>query len=112
MAVTRQQIDELYQRVEELTERQEHQEALALAVQARDLVRQHLGAAHPAYAESLNRLADVHFASGDHAGTEPLLREALDIRLRALGEDHPESVQGMNDLAELYFTRNRFADAE
>ena len=56
-----------------------YQEAIALATQARDLARRHLGQDHPDYAISLNYLAMLHLAMGDHAAALPLFRQALEI---------------------------------
>ncbi len=51
------------------------------------------------YAASLNNLARLYQAMGDHAAAEPLYRQALEIRRTALGEDHPDYAAGLNNLA-------------
>ena len=85
-----QQIDQLNQVVVQLYQQGRYQEAIALATQARDLARQHLGQDHPDYATSLNNLATLYQAMGDHAAALPLYRQALEIRRTALGENHPD----------------------
>ncbi len=67
-----QQIDRLFQRVVQLYQQGRYQEAIALATQARDLACQQLGQDHPAYATSLNNLAMLYQAMGDHAAALPL----------------------------------------
>ena len=60
-----------------------------------------LGQDHPDYATSLNNLAMLYRAMGDHAAALPLFRQALEIRRTALGENHPDYAASLNNLAVL-----------
>jgi tetratricopeptide (TPR) repeat protein len=87
-------------------------EAYPLAIQCRDLTREHLGENHPDFASSLNNLAALYRAMGNFAAAEPLLKQALDIRRRVLGEEHPDLAGSLNNLAGLYYAMGNFAAAE
>ena len=77
------QVYRLNQQIGQLYQQGRDQQALGLAVQARDLIRQHVGEDHPDYADSLNNLARVYREMGDYAAAEPLFRQALEIRRAA-----------------------------
>ena len=97
-----QQIDQLNQALARLYHQGRYQEAIALATQARELARQYKGQVHPGYANSLNNLALLHQAMGDHAAALPLSRRALEIHRTALGENHPGYAISLNNLAVLH----------
>jgi hypothetical protein len=84
----------LSQQVEQLREQGLFQEAVEIAIEARDLCHQLLGEQHHAYAVSLDNLAAIYRSRGDHAAAEPLLRRGLEIRHATL-----------NDRARIYDTR-------
>src|SRR5262249_19529030 len=69
--------------------------ALAITKEAR-------GERHPAYAHSLNGLAEVYREAGEYAKARPLYERALAITKEALGETHPLYATGLNNLAVLY----------
>ena len=62
-------------------------------------------------ARSLTGLALVLQTRGDHAGSEPLLREAADA-FAALGENHPDYAQILNNLASMLHLQRRYDEAE
>ena len=72
-----------------------HERALAI----RDA---QLGPDHPDTATSLNNLALLHKAMGDHAKALPLYERALAIREAQLGPDHPDTAKSLNNLASLH----------
>jgi CHAT domain-containing protein/tetratricopeptide (TPR) repeat protein len=75
------------------------------------LYRQVLGERHPDYARSLNNLAGLYQAMGEHGKALPLFREALQLRRQALGERHPDYGASLNNLALLYQARGEHATA-
>ncbi len=58
-----------------------------------------LGVRHPDYAHSLNNLASLLHAKGDHKAALPLFKEALALRKGVLGLRHPDYAQSLNNLA-------------
>jgi hypothetical protein len=98
------QIGQLYQQGRD-------QQALGLAVQARDLIRQHVGEDHPYYADSLDNLARVYRDMGNYATAEPLFRQALEIRRCALGEGHPDYADSLDNLAAVSIATGRATEA-
>jgi tetratricopeptide (TPR) repeat protein len=71
-----------------------------------------LGADHPHYAQSLNNLALLYKAMGDHARAESIYREALAIWKKKLGADHPTYATSLDNLALLYSAMGDYARAE
>jgi tetratricopeptide (TPR) repeat protein len=105
IALMNQQVFQLYQQGQ-------YQQATHLATQVRSLARQYLGENHPHVAASLDNLATLYHATGNHAAAEPLYRQALEIRRAALGENHPAYAASLNNLASLYHTMGNHAAAE
>src|SRR5262245_37569345 len=97
-----QEIKRLFQWVVKLRRQGRDRAAIALATQARDLARQHLGPDHPDYAVSLSWLAFLHQDMGDYAAALPLHRQASEICRMALGEHHPDYATSLNNLALLH----------
>jgi len=79
----------------------------ALAVQEK-----FLGPEHPDTATSLNDLAWILNAKGEHALAEPLYRRALAIREKVEGPGHPATAMSLNNLAELLRERGDYAASE
>lgn len=61
---------------------------------------------------TMNELAVVHDALGNHVQAEPLFSTLLRRRERLLGENHPDVVRARIDLANLYRHIDRFDEAE
>jgi hypothetical protein len=76
--------------------------ALEPARRALEIRKEVLGEQHRATADSLSRLAQVHFALQDHKAAEPLCLQALEVRRRQLGEEHPDYAISLGDLAVIY----------
>ncbi len=77
------------------------------------------GPAHPAVAESLNRLGALYASPvgrvvlpGRLEQAEPLFQRALAIREKALGPAHPAVAEALSNLTALYVTQRRYAQAE
>ncbi|XYI03998.1 tetratricopeptide repeat protein [Sorangium sp. So ce1128] len=86
--------------------------ALPLAERALALREKALGSEHPDVATSLNDLALLYKAKGDHARAEPLYQRALRIRENALGREHPHVATSLNNIAVLYHAKGDYARAE
>jgi CHAT domain-containing protein/tetratricopeptide (TPR) repeat protein len=89
-------------RVERLRQQGRSREAVEVAVKVLAVYRTVLGEAHPDYAASLNNLANLYQAMGEHAKALPLFLEARRLYRQALGEKHPHYALSLNNLAELY----------
>ncbi|XYI00860.1 tetratricopeptide repeat protein [Sorangium sp. So ce1128] len=70
-----------------------------------------LGRWHPRVAASLNRLAALYIAKGDHARAQPLLERALAIVRRELGPWHLDMVGPLNNLAGVHRAKGDYARA-
>lgn len=103
---------ELNREVVELYGRGDYEQALAKAIEARELARGALGAEHPEFATSLDNLAAVYKALGRYAEAEPLLEQAIKIRRKTLGENDPDYVASLNNLGGLYKTTGKYSEAE
>ncbi len=107
-----QQIDRLNEAIAQLYQQGRYAQAVPMAIQARDLICQELGADHPAYAQSLNDLGMLYQAIGNYTTAEPLLRQASGIWNTALGATHPDYAQSLNNLAALYYDMGNYTAAE
>ena len=71
-----------------------------------------LGENHPAYAQSLNNLAELYRHIGNYAKAEPLYRQALEVKKRALGENHPDYAKSLGNLARMNWAMGDYTKAE
>jgi serine/threonine-protein kinase len=81
--------------------------AQAMISRSLRLRRETLGAGHPAVAEGLIHLADVHAARRDFEPVLPMYRRALSIRKEAFGAKHPKTAHAMERLAVALRNMNR-----
>ena len=86
-------------------------EAEALYLQAIRLQETAHGAADPALADMLSRLARLYSLQENWAGAEPLLRRALSVREDAAGPDHPYTALAVEELANLLLAEQRYREA-
>ena len=77
--------DVLTQQAVQLHDQGKFAEAVLLYIEVAEIRKQTLGEQHPAYAVSLNDLANLYFDLGDTTRAEPLLRQSLQIKKNALG---------------------------
>jgi tetratricopeptide (TPR) repeat protein len=63
-------------------------------------------------ATSLNKLAALYDAQGDHTKAEPLYKRSLAIDEKALGPDHPGVATSLENLAGLYRATKRSSEAD
>jgi CHAT domain-containing protein/tetratricopeptide (TPR) repeat protein len=80
----------------------DHTAAEPLLRRALEIRRVALGEQHPAYAESLNNLANLYSETGNSAAAMPLLRQVVEIKRTAHGDSHPDYAASVKKLAELY----------
>jgi tetratricopeptide (TPR) repeat protein len=71
-----------------------------------------LGPEHLDVAGSLNNLALLYLAQGQHVKAEPLYQQALEIREKALGAEHPNVATSLTGIARLYAKQGQYAKAE
>src|SRR5581483_4015815 len=64
--------------------------------------RAKLGAKHPSFAFTLNRLAELYQETRNYAKAEPLFREVLDVRRQVLGEKHLDYAETLHSLGRLH----------
>ena len=71
-----------------------------------------LGEEHPAYATSLNNLAELYQTMGDYARAEPLYKKSVASLRKVLGRDHPSTLESMTKLVMFYMQQGMFTEAE
>ncbi|HEY9772831.1 MAG TPA: tetratricopeptide repeat protein [Planktothrix sp.] len=76
------------------------------------LLQQMVGEEHPAVADMLTKIADLHCRLRQYDAMEPLLLDALRIREGACGSDHPSLATELKNLGLLYCAQERFEQAE
>jgi tetratricopeptide (TPR) repeat protein len=76
------------------------------------LLKQMVGADHPAVADSLTKLAELYCKAKMYDQMEPPLVEALRVREVIYGPEHPNICSELKNLAQLYVTQEKYAMAE
>ena len=61
-----------------------------------------MGPNHPSTTSSLNNLAVLYRAMGQHKQAFPLYKQSLSITKAELGPNHPSTATSLNNLAGLY----------
>lgn len=89
-----------------------YREAVLIADRVYGVRERLLGHDHPQTAASLNDLALIYKAQGNHAAAKPFFQRALKIREKALGPDHPDTATTLSNLAGLYEDQANYAAAE
>jgi len=87
-------------------------EAIPLAEEALDLLRQVWGENHPKLGGYLHNLGELHRKQGDDDRAETYYQEALKLIENNWGRSHPETAKTLNSLALLYRSQGRYLDAE
>ncbi len=77
-------------------------EALAYARVACQAASEHLPENHPVALASLNNLASMLQATGNHGEAQLLFQRVLTIRRASVGDDHPDVAISLNNLAGLH----------
>ncbi len=88
-----------------------YEEAIPIAREVLQIREKADGPEHVKTAVSLNTLAELYRATGDHANAKPLYQRALAIKEKALGLEHPSTATSLNNLAELYSAMGDYAKA-
>jgi tetratricopeptide (TPR) repeat protein len=86
-------------------------EALPLLERALEIHEAELGLNHFSTTSSLNNLASLHQAMGEHAKAVPLYELALEIREAHLGPDHPLTATVLDNLGLLHVAMGEHAKA-
>lgn len=79
-----------------------YREALQVAEEQMNLLKDAYGTGHHEYATAMNNVATLFQALGRYTEAEPLLMEASKIQQRTLGNDHPHTVASLSNLATVY----------
>jgi class 3 adenylate cyclase/tetratricopeptide (TPR) repeat protein len=95
-----------------LIERGRYSEAELLHERALAIRERSLGSDHRDVADSLNRLATLHWYQGRYAEALPLFERALAIRERAFGPEHPTVATTLNNYANVLANQGRSAEAQ
>jgi CHAT domain-containing protein/Tfp pilus assembly protein PilF len=85
--------------------------ALAVAKQMLKARGDLLDQSHPVFATSLNNLAFLYHATGQHKQALPLYRRVVEIYKTSLGQDHPRYALSLNNLAGLSKDMGEHRDA-
>ena len=102
----------LANKVETLSNKGRHAEALIVATQALQLAEESLDPDHPDLAVLLNSLGIEHHALEQFDQAEPLYKRALGIAEKALGPDDPFVGNCLNNLAEARDAQGRSDQTE
>ncbi len=108
----REAIARLNDQVVQLYQQGQYNEALEHALEALDLVRQHLDEEDPTFFTTLFNLASLYYAVGNYELAEPLFQQVLALQRQLLGEQHPDVTTTMNNLASLYYMSGDYEQAE
>jgi tetratricopeptide (TPR) repeat protein len=93
------EIARLNQEIAQLSQAGEYERALTVAHRACDLTREVYGNEHPAVAEALHNLGELHRRKGDHIAAVPVYRQVLEIRRKTLSTEDPAIAESLIDLA-------------
>jgi tetratricopeptide (TPR) repeat protein len=91
---------------------QRYERSRPILEEALALVAQVSGEDSAEYADTLERLAQVHLEAGEVGTAEGMHRRVLALRARHLGRDHPLYTDALNNLANSLLTRGEYAEAE
>ena len=101
----------LGQKVHQLFNGGNYREALQVAEEQMELLKNAYGPNHHEYATAMNNVATLYQALGRYGEAEPLLEQASKIQQRTLGDDHPHTVASLSNLATVYQAMGEDAQA-
>src|SRR5215471_14337140 len=104
--------EEWSRRIRELREAGRQADAIALAEEYREKVREGYGTEHPRYAIALKVLANILQNTDRMEEAESLMRRALEIDERGFGPEHPDVAEDLRDLGAILRNTNRAGEAE
>jgi len=90
----------------------DYNNALTIAMQAKDMAQKEYGQDHPDYSASLHNLASSYKKLGMYSDAEPLYWEALRIDKQVLGIKHQNYALSLFGLANLYKLKNDYSKAQ
>ena len=99
-------------RIGDLWNRGLYSEGITVVERQIEVRRGILGGEHPDVAASLSTHGVLLSATGDYAGAEALLREALTMWRKLLGEEHPYVASSLNNLSDLLRCQADYTGAE
>ena len=98
--------DDLNKEVLNFLNKGDYNNALTIAMQAKDMAQTEYGQDHPDYSASLHNLASAYKKLGMYEDAEPLYWEALRIDKQVLGVKHQNYALSLFGLANLYKLKN------
>jgi tetratricopeptide (TPR) repeat protein len=104
--------EEWSRRIRELRKAGRQADAIALAEEYREKVREGYGTEHPRYAIALKVLANILQNTDRLEEAESLMRRALEIDEKSFGPEHPDIADDLRDLGVILRNANRAAEAE
>ena len=104
--------EEWSRRIGELRKAGRQADAIALAEEFREKVREAYGTENPRYATALKVLANILQNTERTEEAESLMRRALEIDEKTSGPDHPDVADDLRGLGVLLRNANRGAEAE
>jgi len=104
--------EEWSRRIGELRNAGRQADAIALAEEYREKVREGYGAEHPRYAVALKVLANILQNTDRMEEAESSMRRALEIDERSFGPEHPDVAEDLRDLGVILRNAKRAGEAE
>jgi tetratricopeptide (TPR) repeat protein len=104
--------EEWKRRIGELRKAGRQADAIALAEEYREKMRESYGIEHPRYAISLKVLAHLLQKADRGEEAEPLFRRALEIDEKSFGPEHPDVAEDLRDLGAILRNANRAGETE
>ena len=104
--------DDLNKEVLNFLNKGDYNNALTVAMEAKDVAQKQYGQDHPDYSASLHNLASAYKKLGMYTDAEPLYWEALRIDKQVLGVKHQNYALSLFGLANLYKLKNDHSKAQ
>ena len=99
-------------RIQELRKAGKQADAIALAEEYREKVKEGYGSEHPRYAIVLKALANILQNTDRIEEAESLMRQALEIDEKSFGPEHPDVADDLRELGVIQRNANRTEEAE
>jgi len=103
--------EEWGRRIRELRNSGKQEDAIALAEEYREKVREAHGVEHPRYAIALKVLANILQNTDRTQEAEALLRQSLTIEEKSFGPQHPRLIPTLTELALFLSNKEQIAEA-
>lgn len=109
---TGQSFEELNNQLLDLYKAGHYDEAIPIAIKAKNAAQKEFGDSSGKYAISLNNLASLYMEESEFTSAEPLLEQALIINRNSSGKESLNYAASLNNLAYLYQRMSKYPAAE